>query len=166
MPLSRTEYIARTLLRHYLPRERFLYGLRPDWLKNPETGHNLEIDIWMPERGIGFEINGSQHGRPIKGLQRDFAAFERQQRHDMLKYERCKERGYTLYSLTIFDLTQRRFEPFVKAFMAQHGLGNQFRLTSPPPHLFAEAERLSQARVIKRRLRKPGLWPMLKRVFG
>src|SRR5665811_1589246 len=105
---SQTEQLARNLLYHYQPRLRQVHGFRPDWLKNPVTGRNLEIDIWLPDIQVGIEIQGVQHGRPTKGLQRDFAAFEKQQRHDMLKIELAKQHGVTLYQLTSFDLTERR----------------------------------------------------------
>ena len=164
MPTSQTEQIARDLLRYYHPQLKQIHGLRPHWLKNPETGHNLEIDIWIPELQAGWEINGVQHGRPTKGLQKDFAAFTKQQRHDRYKAEACIGHGVALYSLTIFDLTQRRFMPFLTLFEATHDLTHD-RYLDPPLHLFKSAERLSRAKVVKRRYRKPGLWPLLHRTW-
>ena len=165
MPVSRTEQLARDLFTHYLPRLRQVHGLRPTWLKNPETGKNLEIDIYFPDIKVGVEVQGVQHGRPIKGLQKDFAAFEKQQRHDMLKIERAKEHGVTLYQLTSFDLTQPRFAPWYTQFCIRHGLSHD-RYLDLPLHLFAAAERLSRMKVVKKPYRKPGLWNAFKRAFG
>lgn len=39
---------------------------RPDILKNPNTGNNLEIDIFLPERKIGFEYQGAIHFERIE----------------------------------------------------------------------------------------------------
>lgn len=39
----------------------FLQGQRPDFLRNPETGRNLELDWWCPELRLALEHNGEQH---------------------------------------------------------------------------------------------------------
>jgi hypothetical protein len=38
-----------------------LKNYRPDWLCNPNTGKNLEIDFYMPSLKVGFEIQGQHH---------------------------------------------------------------------------------------------------------
>ena len=37
----------------------FEQGSRPDWLKNPDSGRNLEIDIFVDPPGIGIEYDGT-----------------------------------------------------------------------------------------------------------
>jgi hypothetical protein len=150
---------------HYYPRLRQVHGERPFWLRNPKTGRPLELDLQFPTINVAIEIDGIQHGRYIKGMQRDFQSFRDQQQRDRDKIEQCKTRGITLYKLTIFDLTQRRFAPFLTQFEIAHGLSHD-RYLDPPMGLFAEAERLSRAKVVKRRYRQPGLWPLLKRIYG
>ena len=161
MLLSKTEFVARSLLRHYLPRERFRYNVRPDWLKYPPTGRNLELDILLPDRNIAIEVQGIQHGRYIEGMQREFKDFVVQQRRDAYKMEACKQRGITLYSLTSFDLTQRRFEPFVRPLLTEA----EWRRITPPLYLYRQAEKLSSMRAVKIRYRKPGLIPLLQRAY-
>jgi len=40
---------------------------RPDWLKNPKTGRNLEIDIWIPSLKVGIEYDGVwRHSKETK----------------------------------------------------------------------------------------------------
>lgn len=34
---------------------------RPDWLKNPHTGRNMELDCYNEKLGIAVEYNGRQH---------------------------------------------------------------------------------------------------------
>lgn len=39
---------------------RFI-SIRPDWLKNPLTGRNVEIDYYNEDLLLGIEYNGKQH---------------------------------------------------------------------------------------------------------
>lgn len=39
-------------------------GYRPEWLKLP-SGHNGEIDIWIPSLKIGIEYDGGIHGQEV-----------------------------------------------------------------------------------------------------
>lgn len=158
---SQTEQLLRDLLHHYLPHYRQVHNVRPDWLRYPPTERNLELDIFMPEPNLAWEADGSQHGRFIPGLQKNFADFVIQQSRDSYKIEACKIRGVTLYKLTSFDMTQRRFEPFIRWFVTE----SEWRRITPPLHLYAQAEKLSRMKVVKRRYRKPGLWPLLQRTW-
>src|SRR5215212_1327777 len=107
MPLSQLEALARDLFHYYLPTIKQVHNLRPSWLTWPVTGNRLELDIYLPDIKAAVEADGIQHGRPILGLQRDFAAFERQQARDLWKLEECARQGITVYKLTIFDLTEQ-----------------------------------------------------------
>ena len=162
MPLSKTAAAARALLRHYLPRERFVYNSRPDWLKYPPTGRNLELDILLPDRNVAIEVDGVQHGRYIKGMQRDFADFVIQQSRDMYKLEACRHQGITLYKLTSFQLLQQHFEPFIRSLLTEA----EWRHISPPLYLYRKAETLSRMKVVKRGRRKSGLLPLLQRTWN
>jgi len=164
--LSHTESIARGLFKHYLPNERVIFNVRPDWLVNPKTGNALELDLWMPDIKSAWEISGIQHSRFTPGLQETEADFLKQLDHDMLKANVCRDRGVTLYRLTIIDLTRPRFEPFIKQVMKDHCKLEDFNRTTPPRALFAQAERLSHARAVPGKpYRKPGLWPLLQRAW-
>lgn len=71
--------------------------VRPDELRNPKTGRNLELDIYHPEKKLGWEYDGRQHAEVVprfhpKG-QEDLDA---QQRRDALKDELCKKAGIRL----------------------------------------------------------------------
>lgn len=147
MPLSQTEYIARQLLKHYLPRVHFVYNLRPEWLKHPKSGRRVELDIYAPDLTAAWEIQGVQHGRYIEGMQRDFDAFVGQQGRDMFKIEACKERGITLHRLTSFDLLPFSFERHIRPYVSEA----DWRRHNPPVELFQEAERLTRQRAVKRR---------------
>lgn len=44
-----------------LLQEKAIINYRPDWLKNPKTNYNLEIDIYFVKSKIAVEYNGRQH---------------------------------------------------------------------------------------------------------
>jgi hypothetical protein len=169
MGLSNTERIARALMAHYHPELKQTWNERPNWLRNPETGKNLELDIQFKDIQSAIEVSGIQHGRPIDGLQAKYelvpqtfwqrlwgekskrrivegsakAGFDKQLRHDAWKIQRCQEWGVKLYRLTIFDLTEAKFLSFLKRFEEDNRLLPN-RYLSRPADLFAEAERLSR----------------------
>ena len=45
------------------PNERIISNYRPDFLYNPYTKRNLEIDIWLPDQKLAIEVDGSQHDK-------------------------------------------------------------------------------------------------------
>jgi hypothetical protein len=124
------------------------------------------------------ECDGIRHGRFIAGLQKDFAAFEAQQRKDLYKLEECARQGITVYKLTVFDLTAQRFptklRQLIDTALANPSLvphvhdqlyRTRLRLpTTPVPHeLYAQAERLSRQKFRPRKPRKVHWW---RRLFG
>ncbi len=54
-----------------------IQNARPNWLNNPETGKNLECDIYLPNYNIGIEYDGSRwHGNPERDRKKDQIAKE------------------------------------------------------------------------------------------
>jgi hypothetical protein len=143
------------------------FGVRPEWLINPETGNALEIDIYFPDLKLGFEIQGTQHYRFTPGLQATYADYQKQLRHDTLKIQVCLDKGVALHCFSIFELQESRFVPFIRGLYQSWGRLPEFERISSPIALFRQAERLSRARVVpKKPYRKPGFWPLLKRIFA
>jgi len=66
---SKSELRLKVLLDKVLPNEEYMDNYRPDWLKNPETGCNLELDRFYPNLKIGIEFNGTQHRKKNNELQ-------------------------------------------------------------------------------------------------
>jgi len=59
--ISLGERNMKIILDKLLPNHEFIDNYRPEWLKNPITNKNLELDRYYPVLKIGFEYNGAQH---------------------------------------------------------------------------------------------------------
>ena len=70
--------------------------VRPDWLKNPETGRNLELDCYNEDLGLALEYNGSQHYSENSVWNADYNQFTKQKERDELKMKLCKDNNIKL----------------------------------------------------------------------
>ena len=81
---------------------------RPDFLRNPVTGNNLEIDCFNPTLRLGVEYNGKQHYSYTSFFHRNKDASFNQQYRDELKRRMCRENNITLievpYTLKLGDI--------------------------------------------------------------
>jgi hypothetical protein len=64
---------------------------RPDFLKNPVTGNNLEIDCFNPTLRLGVEYNGQQHYSYNSFFHRNIDASTNQKYRDEIKRRLCQE---------------------------------------------------------------------------
>ena len=88
-------------------------SVRPDWLKSPLTGKNLELDGFAPNiktplgRGLAFEYDGEQHARYNAHFHvGDPKKFVHQVKNDSWKDQRCKEKGVLLIRIPHYILYQ------------------------------------------------------------
>ena len=85
--------ISETICRSYFEtifNEKFI-SCRPDWLKNPKTNRNLELDGFCEKLKIAFEHNGTQHYD-----KNDRFYMENIIERDQLKLELCKKNNIKL----------------------------------------------------------------------
>lgn len=73
--------------------------VRPDFLKNPETGKNLELDCYNDELKIGLEYNGIQHYKWPNFTGQSKEDFVKQLRRDKYKTEVCTQHGIYLINV-------------------------------------------------------------------
>lgn len=102
--------------------------VRPDWLRNPATGRNLELDFYCEALHSAVEFNGAQHYHYSARFHRGTPlALEAQRARDALKMRRCAERGIRL-------LVIRYNQKNIPALLAQH-------LTIPIPSVLSATPR-------------------------
>jgi hypothetical protein len=66
-------------------------SIRPDFLKNPETGKNLELDLWNKDLNLALEYQGIQHRQFSPYFHKKHEDFLSQIKRDTYKKMRCKE---------------------------------------------------------------------------
>ena len=72
---------------------QIIRNYRPNWLKNPRTNKNLELDFYIPHIPIAIEIQGQHHYDIIE-----------QKERDELKKKILLQRNITLLELSIFQI--------------------------------------------------------------
>lgn len=86
------------------PTVQLIYNARPDFLRNEDTGSNLEYDIFAPEYSWAKEYHGDQHFGTTSRYPSEKAFIERIKR-DRLKIRLSKEHRIRLSVVTNQDLT-------------------------------------------------------------
>lgn len=72
-------------------------SIRPEFLKNPVTGKNLELDCYCEELKLAFEIDGVQHSKYTPHFHRQgVEEFLYQIKKDDFKTKKCKLEGVDL----------------------------------------------------------------------
>ena len=74
-------------------------NIRPEFLKNPETCRNLELDCFDPETNIAIEYNGIQHYEYPNIFHQSEKIFQDQVYRDTIKNELCQKNGITLITV-------------------------------------------------------------------
>lgn len=94
---SRGEYLCCYILEKMFNKP--FVKVRPDFLKNPETGRKLEIDCYNDELKIGVEYNGQTHSKWPNATAQSFEDFLKQIRRDEFKITQCDQAG--VYLITV-----------------------------------------------------------------
>lgn len=107
----------------------FLVDYRPDWLKNPVTKKNLEIDIYNEDivtpigRGIGLEYDGSQHSEYNPHFHRQGPAeFIYQCKKDSWKNVVCLSKRILLIRVPSF-VAYEDLERYICTKLRKEGMG-------------------------------------------
>jgi len=94
-------------------------AIRPDWLRNPETNRNLELDGYNDELKIGFEYNGQQHYVYPNYTGQTLEQFKAQVRRDIFKINKCDEQG--VYVITIpYSVPDHLLEDYIRYYLPEN----------------------------------------------
>jgi hypothetical protein len=72
---------------------------RPNFLRNPQSDMNLELDCYCDELKLAVEYNGKQHYKFVPYFHKNISDFKKQCYRDQLKKRLCKENGIRLISV-------------------------------------------------------------------
>lgn len=95
---NETTYVGQERVRLIFETEfqNLFFKVRPNWLKNPATGSNLELDGYCDELKLAFEYQGRQHASNYTQFAGD---LENQFVRDKIKRDLCKENGVHLIEI-------------------------------------------------------------------
>jgi very-short-patch-repair endonuclease len=91
---GRREHHVKRILEH-LTQKKFV-SIRPQWLKNPKTNRNLEIDCYCEALNVAVEIDGEQHHHFIPWFHKTYETYLKQKENDLIKTKLLRDRGVKL----------------------------------------------------------------------
>lgn len=93
--------------------------IRPNFLRNPESGRNLEIDCYNDELKIGLEYNGPTHYMWPNHTNQTYEQFIAQIRRDRYKVEACDANG--IYLITIpYNVPYDMIQSFIEYYLPEN----------------------------------------------
>lgn len=108
---SRGEKLCRSILEKCY--EKPFPTVRPDFLINPESNYNLELDCYNADLGIALEYNGIQHYIYPNRFHKTEEEFQQQIRRDGYKKSACKSSG--VYLITVpYNIPHSKLPQFIE----------------------------------------------------
>ncbi len=87
--------------------------IRPDFLRNDVTHHNLELDVYNEELQLAIEYSGRQHYEFVPFFHKNYEAFLNQKYRDEMKKTKCKENGVKLIEIP-YTVKLEDIESFIR----------------------------------------------------
>ena len=87
--------------------------VRPDFLRNVVTNHNLELDVYNEELKLAIEYSGRQHYEFVPFFHKNYEAFLNQKYRDEMKKNKCKEQGIQLIEIP-YTVKLEDIESFIR----------------------------------------------------
>ncbi len=114
----------------------FQASYKPDWMKNPRTGINLELDCYNDDMKIAIEYNGIHHYQYPNWTTKKYKTgkdeFAKQVQRDLLKPELCDEQGVWLITIP-YTVKRADYEKYIEYY-------SPYRVAEREGHNMAEQE--------------------------
>jgi hypothetical protein len=113
-----------------------LYGVpfvktRPNFLQNPETGKNLELDCYNERLGLAVEYNGEQHYKFPNVFHRSYEDFIKQVRRDRFKLDMCDANN--IYLITVpYNVPHSKIRDFIIYYLPENVTARMARQQPQP----------------------------------
>jgi hypothetical protein len=92
--------------------------IRPDWLENPETGENLELDCYNDDLKLAVEYNGEQHYKWPNFTNQTHQQFINQVRRDTLKMDLCDRNG--IYLIVVpYNISHDNIPAYIMSYLPE-----------------------------------------------
>lgn len=119
--VSKGEAICKAVLEELYSKE--FHTVRPDFLKNPETKRNLELDCYNEELRLAVEYNGIQHYKWPNFTGQSKEAFIKQVRRDQYKVEACDNNG--VYLITVpYTVPHDQIRDYIIKYLPENRVEN------------------------------------------
>ena len=108
---DKSESLLRLFLEEYTGKK--FPNIRPDFLKNPKTGKNLELDCYCEELKLAFEYQGIQHSKfsPDKFHKKGINVYIDQTERDCIKQNICIDNNIKLIKI-VHEFNYRNAKKF------------------------------------------------------
>ena len=116
---SRGEKICRNVLEKFFNKP--FQTCRPDFLMNPESGKNLELDCYNEELGLALEYNGIQHYVFPNKFHKTQDDFEQQVRRDEFKKNACQTAGIYLI-IVPYSIPHNKLPKYIEYYLPENVL--------------------------------------------
>lgn len=107
--------------------------VRPNFLKNPETNRNLELDCFNDKLRLAAEYSGEQHYNFPNRFHKTRQEFMKQVRRDRLKAEICELQGIHLITVP-WTIVHQLIPDFVKYHLPENVKARRDGVTEPIKH--------------------------------
>jgi hypothetical protein len=121
-PESRGEGICRKILENFFNKP--FPSSRPDFLINPKSGRNLELDCYNEELSLALEYNGIQHYDFPNYYHKTHADFDKQLEHDVDKMEACIKAGVYLM-IVPYWVPHNKIPQYIEYYLPENVLHRQ-----------------------------------------
>lgn len=130
---SKLEEEVYAYLRDILPEYEFEYNARPDFLKNVNTNHNLELDFYCKELKLAIECNGRQHYEYVEFFHKDREGFTAMKERDEMKIDLCKKNSVHLIIIKFdcnnkYETLKKEIDNYMKSIKCETKTEDEFEI--------------------------------------